>query len=210
MAAILTDHDYSFRQLAGAPFHDIQFERVDFSNANLEGADFTNCLCIDCDFSDAMLKNASFESADLRGCNLQGADISGANMYFSMLEGANLQDVIYDDQTKYFKMYCPEEGPIIGYKKCYDYRIVQLLIPADARRTSATSNTCRCDKAKVLSIKDMYTNEEYDEAVAYADENFVYRTGEWVEAKNFNPDRWVDSTGGINFFLTREEAEGYL
>lgn len=210
MAAILTDQDYSYRQLAGANFHDIQFERVNFSESNLEGANFSNCLFIDCDFSYAVLKDVSFESADLRGCDLEGADISGANMYFSMLEGANLTDITYDDQTQYFKMYCPEEGPIIGYKKCFGFRIVQLLIPEDARRTSATNNACRCDKAKVLTIKDMYTNEDYDEAVAYADGDFIYRRGEWVEAKNFNPDRWVDSTGGINFFMTREEAEAYL
>ncbi|GCF94910.1 hypothetical protein NRIC_28010 [Enterococcus florum] len=210
MSAILTDHDYSYRNLPEANFHDIQFERVDFSHANLTKADFSNCLCIECDFSYAVLKEASFSSADLRGCNLQGADISGADMYFSMLEGANLTDLVYDDNTKYFKLYCPEEGPFLGYKKCFGFRIVQLLIPADARRTSATNNTCRCDKAKVLTIKDMYTNEDYDEAIAYADGSFVYRRGEWVEAKNFNPDRWVDSTGGINFFMTREEAESYL
>ena len=45
---------------------------------------------------------------------------------------------------------------------------------------------------------------------AYVDENFVYRAGEMVYAKNFNPDRFVDSGGGIHVWMTREEAIAYL
>lgn len=170
MTAILKNHDYSFRQLQQANFHDMTFERVNFSNA----------------------------------------DLTGANLFFAMLEHADLTGIIHDDRTQFFDLYCPAEGPFIGYKKCFDYRIVQLLIPADARRTSATNTCCRCDKAKVLTIKDMYTNEDYDEAVSYVDGDFVYRVGEYVVAENFNPNRWADSTGGIHFWLTRKEAEGYM
>lgn len=206
----LKKQDYSFRNLRGANFHDLTFEGVDFSNADLSEANLDNCLCIDCDFSEAQLKNASLKGTDFQGCSLRGADISGANLYFALLEQADLTDIIYDETTQYFELHCPQEGAFIGYKKCFDFRIVQLLILADARRTSATNTCCRCDKAKVLTIKDMHTNEDYEEAVAYVDGDFIYRVGEWVVADNFNPNRWADSTGGIHFWLTRKEAEGYL
>lgn len=210
MSNRLKDYDYSFRKLRNADFHDMTFENVDFSNADLTGANFDNCLCRDCDFSSALLQGASLKGTDFQGSNLQKADISGANLFFAMLEHANLAGIIHDEQTQFFDLYCPATGPFIGYKKCFDFRIVQLLIPADARRSSATNTCCRCDKAKVLTIKDMYTTEDYDEAVSYVDSEFIYRVGEWVEAKNFNPNRWADSTGGIHFWLTRKEAEGYM
>ena len=210
MNATLKNHDYSFRKLQQVNFHDMTFECVDFSNADLTGVNLSNCLCIDCDFSEAILRDASLQGTDFQGCSLRGADISGANLFFAMLEHADLTDIIHDERTQFFELYCPAEGPFVGYKKCFDYRIVQLLIPADARRTSATNTCCRCDKAKVLSIKDMYTNEDYDEAVSYVDGDFVYRVGEYVVAENFNPNRWADSTGGIHFWLTRKEAEGYM
>lgn len=210
MTATLKNHDYSFRKLQNANFHDMTFEQVNFSNADLTGATFDNCLCVDCDFSEALLRHASLQGTDFQNSSLRGADLSGANLFFAMLEHADLTAVIHDDQTKFFDLYCPEEGAFIGYKKCFDHRIVQLLIPADARRTSATNSCCRCDKAKVLTIKDMFTNEDYPDAISYVDSEFVYRVGEWVVADNFNPNRWADSTGGIHFWLTRKEAEGYM
>lgn len=206
----LKNHDYSFRKLQDANFHDMTFERVNFSNADLTGANFSNCLCIDCDFSEAILRDASLEGTDFSGCNLRGADISGANLFFAMLETADLTDVIHDEKTKFFDLHCPAEGPFIAYKECLDFRIVQLLVPADARRSSATNSTCRCDKAKVLSIKDKYTKIDYNEAVSYVDDSFIYRKGEWVEAGNYNPNRWADSTGGIHFWMSWEEACGYM
>ena len=130
-------------------------------------------------------------------------------MFAAVLEDANLEGIISDENTKWFRLYCPEEGAFLGYKKCMYGRLVQLLIPADAKRTSATMNCCRCDKAKVLTIKSFDYKESYDEAWSMVDEDFVYRVGEWVEAKNFNPYRWYDSTGGIHFWLTRAEAWAY-
>ena len=96
-----------------------------------------------------------------------------------------------------------------GYKKCVNDRMVQLLIPADAKRTSATLPSCRCNKAKVLTIKSFDFKENYEEAWSLVDENFVYRRGQWVKVKDFNEDRWQDSTTGIHFWMTRQEAENY-
>ena len=41
------------------------------------------------------------------------------------------------------------------------------------------------------------------------DENFIYKKGEWVEVRDFNENRWMDSTTGIHFWMTREEAKAY-
>jgi len=198
------------RSLQGADYKNARLEHLDFSHTDLSNADFSNSLCVDCNFSHAVLRNVDFSGADLRGCNLSYADISGANMFASLLEHANLEQIISDDNTQYFALRCPEKGAFIGYKVCFDYRLVKLLIPADARRVSATGLACRCDKAKVLWIKSYDFSKSYNEAFAYVDPNFVYRVGETSYAHYFNPDRWVDSTGGLHFYMTREEAMGYM
>ena len=180
-------------------------EALNFQGQNLQGSNFVNM-----DLRQANFKNANLVGADFRGSDLRGVNFQGANLFGSNLENTLLDDIVYDENTKYFQMYCPSEGPFLGYKKCYNFRIVQLLIPADAKRTSATRNSCRCDKAKVLSIKSIDCKESFEEATSYIDENFIYKVGELAIVENFNEDRWVESTTGIHFFMTREEAIGYL
>lgn len=54
---------------------------------------------------------------------------------------------------------CPEKGSFIGYKKCRDDLIVELEIPEDALRSSATTRKCRCSKANMLSITNLDGSE---------------------------------------------------
>ena len=86
---------------------------------------------------------------------------------------------------------------------------MQLLVKADAKSTSYKYPASRCNKAKVLTIKSFDETEEFDEAWSLVEENFVYRKGQWVEVKDFNEDRWFDSTTGIHFWMNREEAMKY-
>ncbi len=72
-----------------------------------------------------------------RGCDMRECNFKGANLYGAVLEHAKLDDIQSDEATQWFRMHCPETGPILGYKKCVNDRVVQLLIPADAKRTSA-------------------------------------------------------------------------
>lgn len=201
--------------MSGMKLRNIDFEWCDFIDVNLDGADFEGSILSNAYMERLSLKNVSFRncmmhSTDLRFSNLEGADLRGADIFCSNLEDTGLDGVITDDTTKHFKMKCPETGPFIGWKTCFNMRLVMLLIPADARRTSSTMNTCRCDKAKVLKITNPDESVKFDEAVSFVDGDFVYRTGEMAYAKGFNPDRWRDSTGGIHFFLSKEEALGYL
>ncbi len=212
----LTFHEYQFdaMDLSGLDLRNIDFslsslQHVILRGVNLEEAILENALFDGTDLHGANLKNANMRMGAFRYCDMGECNICGADLYASVLEDANLESIIYDDNTKWFKLYCPEEGAFLGYKKCVNDRLVQLLIPADAKRTSATRSCCRCDKAKVLTIKSFDFKEEFDEAWSLVDEDFVYRKGQWVEALNFNPDRWYDSTGGIHYWLTREEAKAY-
>lgn len=71
------------------------------------------------------------EKANLRRAILSGADLSWAN-----LSGA-----IYNENTAFFALCCPEEGSFIGFKKAGG-KIVKLQIPKSAKRSSATTRKC--------------------------------------------------------------------
>ena len=180
------------------------FRECEFKDMDLSGADLHNMDLTLSSFQNANMKTAAFRECDMRECNIRGA-----NLYGAVLEHAKLDGIQSDHTTQWFRMHCPETGPILGYKKCVNDRVVQLLIPADAKRTSATLPSCRCSKAKVLSIKNFDETEEFEEAWSLVDENFVYRKGQWVEVKDFNEDRWMDSTTGIHFWMERKEALSY-
>ena len=113
----------------------------------------------------------------------------------------------------FFPMACPEKGSFIAFKKAgnnHNNYIVELLIPEDARRCSATSRKCRCDKAKVLSITKIDgTSDGVDTVYSIYDETFAYKIGELVEVKYFDDNRWNECSTGIHFFLTRQEAVEY-
>lgn len=205
----IEDEDWSGRILRNKDFTNAAFKNVCLDSADLTGSCFHNALLDGCSLRNAVLKNADLTGTSLRGADLAGADICGANLWCAVLEKANLTDVRSDGATRFFRLYCPEKGAFMGYKKCCDDRIVELLIPSDAKRTSATRNSCRCSKAKVLIIKNFDCTQYYDEAWSLVDENFVYRRGCQVEVPDFDEDRWNDSTTGIHFWMTREEAMKY-
>ena len=137
--------------------------------------------------------------AVLGGADLTGADLSGADL--SGVKNLNVT------------MACPTNGSFIGWKKAIhpeDKRklLVKLLIPDDARRSSATTNKCRCDKAQVLEITDLEGNVFEVACSSYKNE-FVYRVGETVEVDDFYTDRFQECAAGIHFFVDREAAIRY-
>lgn len=103
----------------------------------------------------------------------------------------------------------PDEGKIIGWKKCLGGRIVSLAIPASARRSHAMGRKCRAEKAKVLAIFNQ-DGSEASEAYSTHDPGFVYRVGETVKpTEPFDPDMWNECAPGIHFYITRIEAENH-
>lgn len=155
------------------------------------------------DLRGANLFGANLSDADLRGANLSGADLSCAN-----LRGASMDQMIWDIHTVFYPLQCPDSGSYIGYKKASGL-VVELEIPADARRSSATSRKCRASKAKVLSITDINGNPAGGQVKSNYDPNFVYAIGETVEVTDFDDNRWNECSTGIHHFITRAEAVIY-
>lgn len=153
--------------------------------------------------------------ANLRGANLSGADLREANLRWANLCGANLSGakgtdtVITNENTAFFRLQCPEVGAYTAYKKAHGL-IVELEIPADALRSSATSRKCRASKAKVISITDRDGNAAgVEEVESDHDAAFVYRVGETVSVPDFDTERWKECAAGIHHFITRAEAVQY-
>ena len=186
--------------LCEADLSEVDFSGANLDRANLYGANLTGADLSGAYFFEADLRGANLWRADLCGADLCGADLSEANLYGADLSGAKLD----------WSMVCPEKGSFIGYKRCSDGRIVELEIPEDALRSSATTNKCRCSKAKVISItKCSDPDFHYISAVSRHDSNFIYKVGEVVSVDNFDTNCWNECSTGIHFFMTREEAEKY-
>ena len=191
--------------LRGANLRGANLEGANLSGADLSGACLWNANLEGADLSGVDLWNADLGYADFRDANLSGANLSGACLWNADLESADLGGAKID-----FPIACPEKGSFIAFKKVRGNYIVKLLIPEDARRCSATSRKCRCDKAKVLSITKIDgTSDGVDTVYSMCDETFAYKIGELVEVKNFDNNRWNECSTGIHFFITRQEAVKY-
>lgn len=166
--------------------------------ANLEDANLE-----DMKLEDAELERAFLEGANLKGANLEGANLSGANLKYANLKDADLRGA---KNVPFISFACPDSGTFIAYKKASGY-IVKLQIPKDAKRLSATSRGCRCDKAKVLEIQNPDgTKADITRIRSNFDETFIYKVGETVSVDNFEPNRWKECASGIHFFINRQEA----
>lgn len=197
-----------------------------FINTNMSFVNLTYANLSHTNMARAILEGADLSFTNLSFSNLTMADLSGTILdttlfYRSRLISCNFKGSIYS-QSAIFKdvildktcvnipslpMACPDTGAFTGWKKCRDRCggpiIVKLLIPEDAKRTSATGRKCRCNKAIVLDI------EGADVAYSMHDIDFVYRIGETVEVDNFEEDRFIECAPGIHFFINKQEAMDY-
>ena len=196
---------------------DLRYANLRYANlrcADLGGANLGGANLCDADLRYANLRYANLRCADLGGAdlcdaNLRGADLRGADLGGANLCGADLSGIKYDEKTAFFALTCPEEGAFIGFKKASG-KIVKLLIPEDAKRSSATSRKCRCSKATVLSITNLDGSDARIESVpSDKTSNFVYKIGKTLEGKDFDENRWNECSTGIHFFITRDEAVNY-
>ena len=171
-------------------------ERANLSKANLSKAD---------------LHYADLSNADLRNANLSKADLHYADLSYANLSKADLSkaDLSKAENIPYIPMICPEQDAFLGWKKSKEGRIIKLLIPADAARSSAASRKCRCSKAQVISITSLTGKEKYIEAYSHWNTQFGYFVGEWVKVEDFDSNRWNECATGIHFFVQRQEAVDY-
>ena len=216
MKANLCGADLRYADLRGADLRDANLRNANLRDANLRGADLRDANLRNADLRGADLRDANLCCAYLRDANLCdaylcdaylcGSDLCGSDLRYANLRGADLRGV---KNLPFIPYACPDTGSFIGYKKASNM-IIKLEITEDAKRTSATSRKCRCNKAKVLGIYDYNHNLLEDKEVASdRDKDFIYRVGEVAEVKDFDEDRWNECSTGIHFFINFQEAVKY-
>lgn len=212
--------------LRGADLCNANLRTAELSGANLSKADLFRA-----DLRRADLYGANLYGADLRNANLRMADLRRADLTKATLTGADLRDadlrntILPDPEimNSICPMNCPEKGAFIGWKKadtllpdeCGFWRrvevIIELQIPARAKRSSATGRKCRCDKAAVLDIQSLDGVSLPKGTIAYSRymPTFTYEVGQKLCVEDFDGDRWNECSTGIHFFITRQEAVDY-
>ena len=149
--------------------------------------------------------------ADLSGADLRDADLRGAYLRDANLRDANLRDAYLSGakEIPYLSLACPSDGAFIGWKKVKGC-LIRLFIPEDAKRCSATTQKCRCEFAKVLSIIRIENGEELQsiENTSYTP-SIVYKVGEIVKPDSFDENRWNECSHGIHFFINKQDALNY-
>ena len=194
---------------------------MNLSGANLTGANLASAILIGANLKDANLKNANLYRADLSWANLEGADLTNANLEYAILYSANLDGSFVAGakvhgsnlngakNIPFILQSCPSEGAFTAWKKVDGYFLVKLQIPEDARRLSATTRKCRCDKAMVLDITSLDGAKHYDEVTNNNYKETVYKVGEMVYPDSFDENRWNECSHGIHFFVNKEDAINY-
>ena len=211
--------------LSGADLREADLSGADLSGSNLRGANLGRTNLSGCNLSCADLSGANLCRTNLCGAdlymvnlsrtNLCGADLSDTDLCCADLGGSDISgaDLSGADLsgTKNINcpMSCPEKGSFIGFKKANEL-IVELEIPRDALRSSATTRKCRCSKAKVISITNLDGSPSGVTSIPSSwDGNFIYSIGDIVEVTDFDTNRWNECAPGIHFFITRQEAIDY-
>ena len=149
----------------------------------------------------ARLADADLTDAYLAGANLAGANLAGANLTGANLTGATLPPLAVQ----------LPDGEFTAWKRVRGDVILELRIPADARRTaSLVGRKCRADAARVVSASHLDGTEHAGvRFFSLYSETFAYNVGEIVTEPRYDGDIRVECTAGVHFFATREEAVAY-
>ena len=194
--ADLRSSDLRFANLRFADLRSSNLCSSDLRSADLR---FANLRFATLSFATLRFANLSF--SNLSFSNLRSADLRSANLRSADLRSSNLKEAILG-----YYMICPEEGSFTAFKKLADDCIATLKIPAKAERTSVLiGRKCRASEAKVISIVDKDGNKiQESRSSCYSD--FIYRVGETVIPDSYDPDIRIESSHGIHFYITKQEA----
>lgn len=196
-----------------------KFDSCDFTKTIMSEFNFDNCIFRGCDFTRCDMECIVFKDCSFYGCNFKKANLPPFFHPRQMIDCKNIP---------YIPMACPEEGEFIGYKIAADRQLldrlsilskyenysaanvlVTLKVPADAKRSSAGGRKCRCDKAIVIGLEDVFTHGIMPIAYSKYDGRFIYRIGDEINEPDFNENRWDECSEGIHFFINRKEALQY-
>ena len=194
--------------LSGADLSGADLSGANLSGANLSGADLSGANLSGTDLYGANLSGANLSGTDLSGANLYGANLSGTYLYGANLSGANLSGAdLYGAKESELIIaktrILPDEGDVIGWKKCRGGVIVKLLIKSETKRCHAFGRKCRAERATVLEVFGA------DKGISSHDCKTEYVKGKEVVCDVWGEDWTKECSGGIHFFITRLEAENY-
>jgi hypothetical protein len=184
--------------LYGANLYGADLYGANLSRANLYGANLSGANLYGANLSRANLYGANLSRANLYGADLYGANLSGADLY-----GANLKEVKNSELVLLRTSILPQDGPLFGWKKCMNGVLVKLAVGSKAKRSNAYGRKCRAEYVKVLEVHGA------DVGISAHDQKTEYRVGKIVRCNKWDEDRWNECSGGIHFFLSKEEAQAY-
>lgn len=224
---VLSNANLCGADLTNANLTGIKACNATFRDAVLKNAVLDNGILLNTDFVRTDLTNASFRMANVSHGNFMSASMhntifSYTDIYYTRFE-TNVTGAVFSNCKGYQHMFeyregipmnCPSDGAFIGWKTIMDDHnrmyLVKLQIPEDARRSSSFGRKCRCDKAKVLEIKNMKTGELVNEVInnSYY-KSTRYTCNKMVYPDSFDENRWIECSNGIHFFINRDEALNY-
>jgi len=210
LEAIKSGANLGGADLGGADLGGANLGGANLGGANLGGANLGGAYLRGANLGGAYLRGADLGGANLGGAYLRGADLGGAYLRGADLGGANLGGANLGGakEIPYVPLACPSDGAFIGWKKVHG-KLVKLEVPEDAQRCSATSQKCRCSKAKVLAITDCEGNNPFDEILNTNETPLLYKVGEMVYPDSFDENRWNECSHGIHFFINKQDAINY-
>lgn len=202
------DLDLSGRDLSNTDFSCTRFERVNFDGARMDHCDVRRCFFVDCAFRHVALTNSLAADASFRRLDLSGCDFSGSNFYYAAFDYAKMESITRDERTRWLgDGGAPQKGAFIAWKVGGNGRVIEMLVPARARRSCSTCESGRCEFAKVLSITDRNFTRSYTWETSMVDDDFLYEVGKMVyPANGFSPYPWLTDAAGIHFFTDRDMA----
>ena len=154
------------------------------------------------EFNKYCVKN-NFNSINLSGADLRGADLRRADLRSADLSRADLRKMKINENTIGIQSICPETGSFECWGKKNNI-LVKMLVPEEAKRSSATTRKCRAEFVKVLKV---FNEAGYIEC--NNKKSITYKDGETVYPDFFDENRWNECSNGIHFFMTKIEAENW-
>lgn len=222
----------------GARFYDVimrnaEFIDCDFSGADIHDGDAAQAVFRECNLSSVEIVNLNLEKSAFIECVLRDSEMWNCNAANILLTECDIANFKISTGTflrnaslgagntgtprMLCPMACPEKGAFTGFKKAKDFLsgqgvIVELRIPATAKRSSSVGRKCRASSAKVIGFYDK-TGAPYTpkgRVISTFDADFTYEIGKTVKpTRPFNENRWSECASGIHFFITFDEAVDY-
>ena len=204
----------------------IEFVLVHFKNCEFYNRDFSGCTFGHTKFSFCKLDSAIFSNCNISDTcfwcsDVRWASFNNANGNKVTFLSCDMDECEATDSNIVFPQHVPSEGSFIAWKKARmrdpdgDHFestdvIIKLRIPDDAERCSA-NHKCRADKVEVIQYETLDGEKLPDNIYVHSffNSSFVYHIG-MIDSGEYDHDPQCECSGGIHFFLNRDDAVNYV